>query len=396
MAPVSLADFGANVTLFDFGFVEQFVIGDQVWLDRNGNGVQDANEPGIRDVAVQLRSVPDARGQQRVLARRVTDTSGAFLFRSLADSLSVGEAYELTIDSAQAAVRGKQPSPALAAAATGDAERDSNGVLDRNRAATTASSSGTDGEVGIVRARAPVVREVLVRARVPALSFGARERSFDFGFVDVLEIGDRVWLDENANGLREADEAALSGVRVSLLDASSGALLAAAVTNSSGQYVFSSALHGLVAEAPYALAVSLAQEALSGLQPSAATTTTTAAAVGGGTDVSRGTLAIGGGAVRIDARTPRFGQRDASFDFGFKRRIVLGDRVWLDENGNGAQDVDEPALANVTVRLARIEQAAASGGGTAARWWPKRLSTATARTVSTRWRSRWRRARRLT
>lgn len=38
----------------------------------------------------------------------------------------------------------------------------------------------------------------------------------------------------------------------------------------------------------------------------------------------------------------------------------LGDRVWLDTNGNGLQDVGEPGLGNVTVWLMKGSQVIAS------------------------------------
>ena len=54
-------------------------IGDRVWEDRNGDGVQDANEPGINDVTVQL-----VDGNGAVVKTQTTSGDGGYLFTDLA------------------------------------------------------------------------------------------------------------------------------------------------------------------------------------------------------------------------------------------------------------------------------------------------------------------------
>lgn len=54
-------------------------VGDFVWLDLGGDGVQDAGEPGLSGVLVDLLS----EGSTTALARTVTDSSGAFRFSGL-------------------------------------------------------------------------------------------------------------------------------------------------------------------------------------------------------------------------------------------------------------------------------------------------------------------------
>ncbi len=55
-----------------------------------------------------------------------------------------------------------------------------------------------------------------------------------------IEIGNRVWVDDNGNGIQDAGEAALQGVIVQLLK-EDGTLIAFATTDSNGNYIFSSA-----------------------------------------------------------------------------------------------------------------------------------------------------------
>lgn len=64
----------------DFTFIEQPVtVGDRVWFDEDGDGVQDAGEGGIPGVTVNLT---DCSGN--VLATDVTDANGNYLFDGLA------------------------------------------------------------------------------------------------------------------------------------------------------------------------------------------------------------------------------------------------------------------------------------------------------------------------
>ena len=53
-----------------------------------------------------------------------------------------------------------------------------------------------------------------------------------------IELGNRVWLDANANGIQDADEKGISGVTVQLIK--SNAVIATAVTDVNGEYYFSS------------------------------------------------------------------------------------------------------------------------------------------------------------
>ena len=64
----------------DFAFVEQLAtVGDRVWFDIDGDGVQDAGEGGVPNVTVNLT---DCSGN--VLATDVTDGNGNYLFDGLA------------------------------------------------------------------------------------------------------------------------------------------------------------------------------------------------------------------------------------------------------------------------------------------------------------------------
>jgi carbohydrate-selective porin OprB len=55
-------------------------IGNLVWEDTDGNGIQDPDESGIAGVTVELR---DPNNGNAVLATAVTDSEGRYFFKSL-------------------------------------------------------------------------------------------------------------------------------------------------------------------------------------------------------------------------------------------------------------------------------------------------------------------------
>ena len=60
-------------------------IGNFVWEDMNGNGLQDAGEPGMANVPVALLADLDSDGAiDDTLAQRTTNTAGLYLFDGLA------------------------------------------------------------------------------------------------------------------------------------------------------------------------------------------------------------------------------------------------------------------------------------------------------------------------
>ena len=50
-------------------------IGNRLWRDDNGNGIQDAGEPGIANVLLEL-----ANDQSKIVGRDTTDINGVYSF----------------------------------------------------------------------------------------------------------------------------------------------------------------------------------------------------------------------------------------------------------------------------------------------------------------------------
>ena len=75
---------GEQDMTIDAGLVSPYAIGDYVWLDRNNDGIQGADEPGVKDVSVYLYRVgSDGEAEGNYLAKTTTDGNGKYLFKNL-------------------------------------------------------------------------------------------------------------------------------------------------------------------------------------------------------------------------------------------------------------------------------------------------------------------------
>ncbi len=84
--PIALTE-GENYLKADFGYAGDQAIGDRVWSDANGNGVQDPGEVGIGGVTLDLLSAgADGKcgtADDSVVASTVTNAAGAYLFTGM-------------------------------------------------------------------------------------------------------------------------------------------------------------------------------------------------------------------------------------------------------------------------------------------------------------------------
>jgi|GEM_PF-3934696 len=287
-------------------------IGDLVFDDANGNGLQDTDEAGISGVTITLYN-----DQGVPLANTASGTDGAYVF----NGLSAGD-YRVGFDLSSLVDK------AFTNQNTGDP------VLD------DAIDSDVDPATGLTD--------------LFTVAPGQDVTSIDAGVVSdgviVLngEISDRVFLDANANGLQDAGELGIAGAMVQLLDAQ-GSLVDTAITDVDGVYIFSNVepndyqLKFDFTTAPgfeigYAFSPANADDAIPGDQSTADDTTTDSDADTTGL-TSLITLAAGetrnglaAGAVALPGS--------------------ISGRVWLDTNRNSQQDPSETTgLAGLTVQL---------------------------------------------
>ncbi|MEM9594388.1 MAG: SdrD B-like domain-containing protein, partial [Acidobacteriota bacterium] len=111
---------GADVSGTNFGYVRPGVVGDTVWSDADGDGVQDPDEAGIPGVTVQIFYDLNGNGAldvatDTVVETAVTDAFGRYVFERLFPGT-----YVVSIDDTQPALTGFTHTTADSQAAAGD------------------------------------------------------------------------------------------------------------------------------------------------------------------------------------------------------------------------------------------------------------------------------------
>ncbi len=353
-APDSATDDHSNQTI-DFGFAPTYSLGNRVWFDTNNNGLSDATEVGIANVKVTLL---DASGNPVSGKTATTDANGYYRF----DGLAAGD-YKVRIDAMNfttgGALFGAASSTPTALNPNTDIDSDDNG-LQPATAVAPQTSGIVSGIVSLNATTAEPTNETDVASPNPA-GEAANDRSnltVDFGFFRTT-VGNTVWYDTNNDGKIDASEPKLAGVVVELRDATTGAVIGRATTDSNGLYEVTAALDGSPLPVGTSVKVSIAagQTVLAGLDASAVVGTTDS--TNHGSAMPNGdvmsvpfTLTPGvttGGQTVDNAKGTT---SNPTLDFGFNAPLAsLGDTVWADTNNNGIQDAGELGVPNVTVEL---------------------------------------------
>jgi len=211
-------------------------IGNRIWLDTDGDGVQDPDELSISGVTVQLL---DENGV--VIAEVNTSNDGTYIFSNDStgiDDVANGYDYNITqleenkeytvripnvSGSNKQAVLGSYVLTVVDKGTGTDGNiNDSDGMLNGNHADSTVSSADI------------------------SLS-GANNHSFDFGFSPPVSLGSLIWYDADNDGVQDVNEAGIAGLRVILLDASGNLVpgVASVVTDTNGNYYFGNLAPGI-------------------------------------------------------------------------------------------------------------------------------------------------------
>lgn len=370
---------GEQYTLADFGYDDSGVIGDTVFADANGNGVQDPGELGIPNITVKLWQDTNNNGiideGDILIDETVTDALGNYTFTGLP-----AEAYIVAVDETDpdmpAGYEATTLNPLPVILGTGEIYNDADfgftdlgsisGVIwydedndclqdidevvfagiqvvltgptgtfytttDANGAYSFTNLPSGNYTVTVNTSTLPLgyvescdPDPILDNSTSVTLNVGENYIA-DFGYIGAGGIGDRVWLDTNGNGLQDPGEVGIAGVTVWLYDDINGnglidsgePLLATTITDVNGNYSFNDLPPG-----DYVVMVD--QSAL----PNYTATTLNPLPV-----------------------TLMAGQINNNIDFGFGPYAQIGDFVWEDINGNGIQDPGEPGIAGVTVTL---------------------------------------------
>jgi SdrD B-like domain/Secretion system C-terminal sorting domain len=342
-------------------------VGNRIWTDANGNGIQDpgAAEAGLNGVVVELVIPgPDGilgNGDDIVVATTTTATiagqPGSYFFNTLttedtrkatanlpgvpANNILPGFDYQVRVATGQAALIGLSLTKSNTAANSAD-NIDNDGVLSGTNAVATFNTNNNN-------------------------------HSFDFGFKSLASIGDKVWLDNGVgagvanDGIQNGTEPGVAGVTVTLYQNGPDGLpgtaddivLGTTVTDAFGNYLFDNLAPSTSAATSYNVGFTLpanhqfttqTNTQVTGTSNATNTTTTT-----GGS-----TAANGSDASTTTGRTGSFwlaaGEAERGADAGLifstpTQPNSIGDKVWFDTDGDGVQDTNEPGVAGVTVTL---------------------------------------------
>jgi hypothetical protein len=181
-----------------------------------------------------------------------------------------------------------------------------------------------------------------------------------------IEIGNRVWMDTNGNGVQDPDEMGIQSVTVQLFDPATSSVAGTATTDVNGEYYFnaSNVVGGVKPNTNYVIRIlnttgGSQQAALAGKALTVANSNGNSVAGSGVatndsiTDIRDSDATTVGTSAEIAYNTGAAGNNNHSLDFGFTTppTYSIGDLIWDDANNNGRIDGTEAPLAGVTVQL---------------------------------------------
>ncbi|NYZ61368.1 SdrD B-like domain-containing protein [Luteimonas deserti] len=294
---------GQDATGYLFGELANAVISGTVYLDRDDDGTQGSDEPGIPGVTVVIEGAgPDGvfgTADDLPPVTLTTDASGAFSY----GGGITGQNYRIT-------------------------ETQPGGLAD-----------GRENTANVITV-----------TNLPA----AGSSGNNFGEL-AASLAGNVWLDANNNGARDPGESGIAGVSVSLPAGTVDALgnpVAAAITDANGDYRFDDLPGG-----SYTVTQQLAQPVVGGV--TTINGITVAGTVGGsvsGTATSVATTPSAVSGIALPAGGASIGN-----DFGETLGVALSGRVFFDADNDGVQaGPAETGIADVSIVLTGTDDTGAS------------------------------------
>ncbi len=309
-AVVSSVDGSSSYLDEDFGYAPYGTgqIGNTVFVDDDGDGINDSTESGLANVDVILYADLDGDGNFTPVDTVTTNADGNYLFENLPDGN-----YQVLIDPAET-----------------DIPQDPYG----NDAITTSPSTQD------------VVLSGGAVTSINSSACSSCDLDVDFGYAYPASIGNTVFYDNNGNGTQDLSETGIAGVTIYLCPTSesncnSSTASYTDVTDANGEYLFTGLNPG-----DYNVVVD-ASTLPSGLTASA-DPDSDGLACSDADLLSLGYAACDNTASSV---TVIYGTQMMGIDFGYEPSTVIGDQVWFDVDGDGTYDDGEPAIAYANIIL---------------------------------------------
>jgi len=313
---------GENNPTIDAGVYELLSLGNLVWIDTDNDGLFDEGEENgvpFVDLALWLDLNNDNSPDVNTGRTALTDFSGNYLFENLPPGDYIVQVLPSNF----------MPGGELLNYTTSTG----NGIPTDPDDNVNNDDDGLNLGIGI----GITSKTISLRSVDEPDNDGDTDRNsnltLDFGFFDDAQLGDFVWIDENGNGIQEAEEDALSSVRVELLNLNDS-LIATTLTDELGTYVFDTIIAG-----EYYILFTPSDESL-----------INTAADQGGDDMTDDDVTDAFDNGSTDAINVQFFQDISSINAGYYQLSSIGDQVFIDSNENGTND-GEPGLDNVIVNL---------------------------------------------
>ncbi len=296
------------------------VLGNFVWDDIDQDGRQDAGEPGLSGVTVQLWNP----AKTQMLSQTVTGASGQY---TLIAPLPGNYRIRVVLASAQDAF---SPKDLAGGDDTDDSDINPSGsnlgftdilVLSSNLISTSQI------DAGVVRYRTPTP----TRTPTP------------------INLGNLVWDDLDQDGRQDAGEPGLAGITVQLWNSAKTLLIASAVTSASGTYTVVAPLPG-----NYRIRVVLAsaQDAFAPKDLAGGDDTDDSDINPSGTNLGfTDTISIASNVISMTSLDAGIVRYRTPTPTRTPTPINLGNLVWDDVDQDGRQDAGEPGLSGITVQL---------------------------------------------
>ena len=268
-------------------------IGDFVFQDDDGDGIQDSNESGVPNVTVELKDCSN-----QILATTTTNAQGAYNFGDL-----VADCYRIQI------------------------------ILPNNFSVSPQNQGGND-------ALDSDINPISLMTGNINLESGENDSTNDAGLVPDPEagnVGNQVWSDLNNNGVRDSGEPGIPDVEVKLQN-TQGVTLVTTTTDDNGIYQFTD-----VQEGSYKIMFNTPN----GFAPAPRT--------GFGdnnADDNNDNNPVNGNMT--DVFFISSGESNQTIDAGFTPQPQagsIGNHVWNDTNNNGIKESGEPGIGGVEVKL---------------------------------------------